>query len=105
MTLAELAKMRRIRAVPAYPIVLTASEDVYKASVEIGLPVMWTPGFTDNEDFRPLHNLPLWLIDTPAELNDKIKEVEPRSLWITGRYGFEDRISQLHGEKVIVCTS
>ena len=104
MTLAELASMRRIRAVPGYPIVLTASDDVYKACAQIGLPVMWTPGFSDNDDFRPLHGIPLWLIDTTAELNEKIKEVKPRSMWITGRFGFEKRISDMFGERVIVCT-
>ena len=101
MTLDELARMRKIRAVPAYPIVLTASEDVYKASVEIGLPVMWTPAFSDQEDLKPLHGIPLWLIDTPAELNEKVKEVGPRSIWVTGRFAFADKINQLVGRETL----
>jgi len=101
MTLQELDKMRRMRVSPAYPIVLTADSGVHAACVDYGLPVMWTPGFADDEDLRALHGLPLWLVTTTVELSAKLREIQPGPMWIVGRHGFADRINKLVGRRAL----
>lgn len=106
MTLNELAKMRLMRAKPAFPIVLTDDQGVRMFCVENDLPFIWTPNIANDADLRPLYGLPVWVIpgyadkDATKELRELITQHKPLSMWVTGPYGFEHRIRQAIGRSI-----
>lgn len=105
MTLALLAHMRRLGAIPAMPVVLTTERDVHAFCAANDLPVLWLPAMPEDADLLPLVGLDLWLIgDVTPEIKAIIKAARPYSLWQTGRFGFSYRINQLVGREAMICT-
>lgn len=103
MTLNELAAMRRMRARPAFPIILTDDSLVHLFCADNDLPVIWTPGLPNDADFSPLHNLPVWVVASGQhqELLSKVREHRPESMWVCGAYGFSARINDAVGRVVL----
>lgn len=106
MTLIELAKMRQLRAKPAFPIIITDQDDVHEFCATNDLPVMWQPAIAKDADLRPLHGLDVWVIGYGAdlsELSDLVKANRPASMWKTGRFAFADRINGAIGREAMSC--
>lgn len=103
MTLRELERMRRMRAVPAMPITLTDDLDVHAFCAGNDLPVIWMPGLSADADLRPLHGLRLWLIPLGQyrEFCDRVQAYRPASMWVTGRFGFAHRINEAVGREAV----
>jgi hypothetical protein len=102
MTLAELHRMRKIRAKPAMAIVMTDDERIHRFCAENDLPVIWTHGLAPDADLSCLHGLQVWMIVLGAysELADKINEHNPADLWIAGYYGFIHRVGSAIGRPI-----
>jgi hypothetical protein len=103
MTLAELAHMRRLRAKPAFPVVLTTSGDVHSFCAVNDLPVIWAPALAADADLRPLHGLDVWVVDDAhalADLKARITQHRPKSLWCVGSYGYTHRIQEAIGRPI-----
>lgn len=103
MTLSELERMRRMRAVPAMPITLTNDPEVHAFCVANDLPALWTPGLGEDADLRTLHGLRLWLVPVGgyADLKARLEAHRPASMWVVGRYGFANRINEAVGREVV----
>ena len=103
MTLSELAKMRRLRARPAFPVVMTDDRRVHVFCVENDLPVLWSPGLAEQDDLSPLHGLPVWVIASGQyqSLVERVMEHRPESMWVCGAYGFAGRIHEAVGRAVL----
>ena len=99
MTLNELAKMRRLRARPAMPIILTNDSRVHEMCARNDFPVIWEPGLDKDADLSPLNNLDVWMVTggNCTELADKVRAHNPETLWIVGYNGFFDFIGTLIG--------
>ncbi len=99
MTLAELARMRRLRARPAMPVVLTDDATVHEFCTVNDFPTIWLPGLADDADLSPLHGLLVWIVgysDRNA-LVEAVNTHQPESLWVVGTYGYQHRINEAIG--------
>lgn len=106
MTLAELANMRRLRAKPAFPVIITDQADVHEFCATNDFPVMWQPAIAKDADLRPLHGLEVWIIGygaDMAQLYELVKTSKPESMWVTGRFAFADRINKAVGRDAMTC--
>jgi len=106
MTLAELANMRRLRAKPAFPIVITDQADIHEFCATNDLPVMWQPAISNDADLRPLHGLDVWVIGHGfglRALSVLVNANRPDSMWMTGRFAFASRINCAIGREAMIC--
>ena len=103
MTLHELANMRRLRARPAFPIVMTDDAGVHEFCTVNDLPVIWTPGLKADADFSPLHGLDVWLVrnNPPTRLKEAIAEHHPASMWAVRPCGYAWRINSAVGREAM----
>lgn len=95
MTLAELKTMRRLRARPAFPIVMTDDATVHEFCTVNDLPVIWTPGLQADADFSPLYGLDVWLVrnNPPKKLKEALAAHRPKSMWVVRPYGYAWRVN------------
>ena len=103
MTLNDLARMRRLRARPALPVVITDQASVHEFCAVNDWPVIWQPALDAQSDLRPLHGLDVWVIGYESGLRlmaEAIKVMRPASMWVTGRFAFSDRINSIIGRDV-----
>lgn len=106
MTLIELEKMRRLRAKPAFPVVITNQEDVHEFCASNDIPVMWQQSIKPDADLRPLYGLDVWIIGYGADLSvlyEAVKSSRPASMWVTGRFAFAERINKAVGREAMTC--
>lgn len=96
MTLNDLARLRRIKARPAIPLVLTDYSEVHVFCADNDFPVIWLPAVGKDADLSPLYDLDLWVIATKAPMMD-IRKHHPRSIWITGAFGYGGKIREAIG--------
>lgn len=103
MTLAELAMMRRLRARPAMPIVMTDDARCHEFCTINDLPVIWTPALKKDADFSSLHGLEVWLVRNvhPIRLKKALEEHRPQAMWCVTPYGFAHRINTAVGRVVV----
>ncbi len=102
MTLLALFRMRRQRAKPSGPIILTADASVHAFCDNNDLAVIWSPELGDDTDLRALHGLDVWLIDTQPALIDRVLEIKPLSIWCAGFFGFAQKINLIIGRRVVL---
>lgn len=103
MTLSELARMRHLRAKPAFPVVITTSGDVHAFCTANDLPVMWASTLAEDADLRPLRGLDVWVVDDESglsELKARITQHRPATLWCVGSYGYAHRIEEAIGRPI-----
>jgi hypothetical protein len=99
MTLDDLLKLRRMKARPAYPIILTDLPDVHEWAVRHDWPAMHIPHLVDRP-LDALHALHCVIVveDIPTYrlIHDRLIQANVASLRAMSIFGFEDHIRRAH---------
>ena len=100
MTLTELAKMRRLRYRPEWPIHITDNSAIHLFCITNDFPVILLQSVSDADeiaghDWAPLRNLDVVVVGTlpPADCTP-IRNAKPNNLRVLGFFGYRQLVKE-----------